>query len=127
MDIIYRLPIWVRWLLLVPASLAGGFLAGYSVYLLNSSQVATPDAPIVFIAEFLGGFASNLVAFEIAHAMAPARQRLTVIAFIFVALVASASATYLDLRHEDYRGLLTSAGNVLACVIAWRKFVSVNE
>lgn len=124
MELVRGFPGWVRWLLLLPASLGGGFVVGYLVYLVNASQAARPDAPIVFIADFLGGLASNFTAFFIAHEFAPSHQRVVLIAFIAVAAIAGIVTTYIVLSHEYYRNLLGVGGNLVACYIAWRKFLA---
>ncbi|OGA41655.1 MAG: hypothetical protein A3G24_09630 [Betaproteobacteria bacterium RIFCSPLOWO2_12_FULL_62_13] len=124
MEFVRSFPGWFRWLLLLPASLGGGFIVGYSVYLINASQAARPDAPIVFIADFLGGLFSNLAAFYIAHEIAPSHQRTVLIVYVTIALIAGIATTYIVLSHEHYRNLPGVGGNLVACYIAWRKFVS---
>ena len=117
------LPNWLRWVLLLPASLAGGFIAGYLIYLLNASYAEHPRAPIVFIAEYLGGLASNLVAFHIAYVFAPSYERRVLLAFIIVGVAAGLLTTYVVVDAEDYEGLCLVAGNLTACYVAWRKYV----
>jgi hypothetical protein len=120
---ISNLPNWLRWTLLVPASLVGGFLAGYLIYLVNASLAASPTAPIIFIAEFLGGLASNLAAFHIAYILAPSHQRTAVAAFVAIGFIASLDITYVFLENEDYSELFLVAGNMTACYVAWRKYL----
>jgi hypothetical protein len=124
MELLRGFPGWVRWLLLLPASLGGGFVVGYLVYLINASQAARPDAPIVFIADFLGGLASNLTAFVIAHEIVPSHQRAVLIAYVSLAFIAGIVTTYIVLSHEHYRNLAGVGGNLVACYIAWRKFLA---
>jgi len=124
MEMLRGFPAWVRWLLLLPASLGGGFVVGYLVYLVNASQAARPDAPIVFIADFLGGLASNFTAFVIAHEIAPSHQRAVLTIYVSVAVIAGIITIYLVLSHDNYRNLSGVGGNLVACYIAWRKFLA---
>ncbi len=118
-----NLPNWLRWLLLIPAVLIGGFLVGFFVHLTNSAQAARPDAPIVFIGEFAAGVLSVLAALHIAHAVAPRAKRATVIALVGLQAIASIWALQLDLSREDMALALLSVGNLVGCGVGWWQLV----
>ena len=109
----------------MPISLAGGFVVGYLIYLIIASQAARPDAPIVYIADFAGSLASNLVSFYLAYEVAPDFKSRVVAASIVLAVVASAGAVYLFLQRDAMIELIGVAGNLVACFVGWRKYVSV--
>ena len=117
------LPAWLRWILLLPVAMAGGWVVGYGIYVLNASQAARPDAPIVYIADFAGSVASNLVAFYLAHTMAPQFKPRVVAVLVVIAVLASLWTAYSVLEREDFIELIGIAGNLLGCVLGWRKYV----
>ena len=121
MDVIRTLPVWLRWVLLLPASITGGFIVGYLMYLMNSSEAAKPDAPIVIIAEFLGGLVSNFVAFYIAYEFAPSHKRQVLIALISIGVLAGFASVYISLVEKEFRSLFLLSGNLLACYVGWKK------
>ena len=96
---------------------------GYGIYILNASQAARPDAPIVYIADFAGSVASNLVAFYLAHTIAPQFKTKVVAVLVFIAVLASFWAAYLVIQRDDFIELIGIGGNLLGCVIDWRKYV----
>jgi len=114
-----RLPNWLRWLLLLPAVLIGGFLVGFFVHLTNSAQAARPDAPIVFIGEFAAGALSVLAALHIANAVAPYAKKAVVVVLIVLQVVASIWALQLDLSRDDTAFALLSVGNLVGCFAGW--------
>jgi len=118
------LPNWLRWLLLLPAALVSGFVAGYFVHIANTAQAASSTAPIVFIGEFAAGLASNLVAFHVAQWFAPSHGRTVVVTFVAVAVLAGLATLYLVVLEEDYPGLALVAGNLVACYVGWRKYIA---
>lgn len=117
------LPAWLRWLLLLPVALAGGWAIGYGIYVLNASQAARPDAPIVHIADFAGSVASNLAAFYLAHTIAPKFKQQVVAVLVIIAALASFWSTWLVIEREDFTVLIGTAGNLLGCFLGWRKYV----
>jgi hypothetical protein len=117
-------PTWLRWLLLVPGALLCGFAAGYFVHTANTALAESPNAPIVFIGEFLAGLASNLVAIHVAHWFAPSHEKTVVVVFVSVAVAAGLATLYVVVQEADYAGVLLVAGNLVACYVAWRKYVS---
>lgn len=118
-----RLPDWLRWLLLLPAALLGGFVVGFFVHLTNSAQAARPDAPIVFIGEFAAGALSVLAALHIANAVAPYAKRTTVIVLIVLQVIASIWALQLDLGRDDMAFALLSVGNLVGCFAGWWQLI----
>ena len=116
-------PAWLRWVVLLPVALAGGWVVGYGIYILNASQAARADAPIVYIADFAGSVASNLVAFYLAHTIAPQFKTKVVAVLVFIAVLASFWAAYLVIQRDDFIELIGIGGNLLGCVIGWRKYV----
>ena len=116
-------PAWLRWVLLLPVALAGGWAVGYGIYILNASQAARPDAPIVYIADFAGSVASNLVAFCLAHTIAPQFKTKVVAVLVFIAVLASFWVAYLVIERDDFIELIGIGGNLLGCVIGWQKYV----
>jgi len=117
------LPAWLRWILLLPVALAGGWVVGYGIYVLNASQAARPDAPIVYIADFAGSVASNLVSFYLAYTIAPGFKSRVVTFLVVIAMLASFWAVYLVVERNDFIELIGIAGNILGCVLVWRKYV----
>ena len=117
------LPAWLRWILLLPVALAGGWIVGYGIYILNASQAARPDAPIVYIADFAGIVASNLVAFYLAHTIAPQFKPQVVAVLVIIAVLASFWTAYSVVERDDFIELIGIAGKLLGCVLGWRKYV----
>ena len=124
MKALNSLPTWLRWVILLPASIGSGLVAGYGVYLLNASQAARPDAPIVYLADFAGSIVSNLVCFYVAYEIAPAYKSRIVATLIAITVLASAGTIYFVLQHGRFAEFIGIAGNVVGCIIGWRKFVS---
>src|SRR3569832_125455 len=118
-----NLPNWLRWALLLPGATISGFVAGYFLYLVNAAQAASPNAPIVFIGEFLGGLVSNLVAFHVAQWFAPSHERAVVAVLVSIAVVCGLIAMYMVVQEEDYHSVVHSAGNLVACYVAWKKYI----
>ncbi len=123
-SMVDSLPAWLRWILLIPVALVGGWVVGYGVYVLNASYAARPDAPIVYIADFAGSVASNLVAFYLAHTVAPIFKPQVVAALVTIAVLASVWAAYLVVNREAVLELIGVAGNLLGCFLGWRKYVA---
>ena len=119
------LPAWLRWIILLPVAMAGGWLVGYGIYVLNASQAARPDAPIVYIADFAGSVASNLVAFYLAFTIAPHFKQRTVAVLVIIAVVASLLTINLVVERKAFVEFIGIAGNLLGCVIGWWKYVMV--
>ena len=117
------LPAWLRWLLLIPVALAGGWVVGYGVYVLNARYAARPDAPIVYIADFAGSVASNLVAFYLAYTVAPRFKSRVVAVLVIIAVLASVWAAYLVVERDATIELIGVVGNLLGCVLGWQKYV----
>lgn len=69
---------WLRWLLLVPASIGGGFAAAGLL-----SSLASIPAFLAYPAAFLSGLAYVVTALVIAHAIAPAHKRIVTIILSF--------------------------------------------
>src|SRR3569832_1847403 len=105
-----NLPNWLRWALLLPGATISGFVAGYFLYLVNAAQAASPNAPIVFIGEFLGGLVSNLVAFHVAQWFAPSHERAVVAVLVSIAVVCGLIAMYMVVQEEDYHSVGRGAG-----------------
>jgi len=116
-NMVDSLPSWFRWILLLPVALAGGWVAGYGIYILNASEAARPDAPIVYIADFAGSFASNLVAFYLAHTVAPQFKPQVVEVLVITAVLASFWTAYSVVGHDDFFELIGIAGNLLGCIL----------
>ena len=117
------LPAWLRWILLIPIAFAGRLVVGYGVYVLNASYAARPDAPIVYIADFAGSVASNLVAFYLAYTIAPRFKPRVVAVLVVIAALASFWAAYLVVERDAIIELVGVAGNLLGCVLGWRNYV----
>jgi len=116
-----NIPPWLRWIILLPASLSGGFFAGHGIYLLNSAQAARPDAPAVYIADFLGSLASNYVAIYLAHEIAPSAKQTVVLVLLVIGGLSSLYSIY-DI-YENLKELVGVTGNLVGCYLGWRKFV----
>jgi drug/metabolite transporter (DMT)-like permease len=116
-------PAWLRWIILLPVSLTGGFAVGYLVYIVNASQAARPDAPIVYIADFAGSLVSNLVAFYLAYEIAPKYKSQVVAVLIAIALVALFATAYLADERDAPTELIGIAGNIIGCIVGWNKYV----
>jgi hypothetical protein len=120
-----RWPNWLRWTLLLPASLLGGFLVAVLFEAINSADAQNAHAPILYIAKFLGGLAGAMAAFSIAYSFAPSRGKIVVIILGVLAIVSNLSAVHHKVVQKDYMGLLKTAGEFTACAVAWRKYVKV--
>ncbi len=120
------LPTWLRWILLLPISMVGGWAVGYGIYILSASQAAHPNAPIVYIADFAASVTSNLVALYLAYEFAPQFKRQIVAIFVIITVIFSVWTAYLVVNREDLIELIGILGNLVGCVIAWRKYISLN-
>lgn len=118
-----RWPKWLRWILLLPASIIGGFLAGSFVELINSLQAASARAPILYIAAFLGGLAGYWASFHISYCFAPSHKKVVVIVLGLIAVAGDLSVIHHIVQREGYIDLFRITGNVAACFVAWMKYV----
>lgn len=104
-------------MILLPAAVGSGFVAGYFIYQINASQAVRPDAPIVYIADFAGSVVSNFVCFYVANEIAPSHKARTVAILIVIAMIASGGAVYYVLQHGRYSSFIGIAGNLVGCII----------
>jgi hypothetical protein len=120
---IARLPNWVRWVLLLPASLLGGFIAGFLIYAVWSAPAARPDAPIVLIAQFAAGIISVYATFYIAGIFAPSHEGMVVVALIAIELIAVGFAAKPVLTSKDWPAIALLTGNFVGCGVGWFQLV----
>lgn len=119
------LPAWLRWIILLPVALAGGWVVGYGIYVLSANHAARPDAPIVYIADFAGSVATNFVAFYLAFTIAPQFKQRTLAVLVIIAVVASLLTINLVVERKAFVELIGIAGNLLGCVMGWWKYVVI--
>jgi hypothetical protein len=122
-EIIYRLPNWARWVLLLPVSALGGFAAGFLIYAVWSAPAARPDAPIVFIAQFAAGILSIYGFLYIARLFAPTRKATVVLVLIVLelaSLVIFAASTF---ESKDLSSIILFTGNLVGCGVGWFQLV----
>jgi hypothetical protein len=118
-ETIAHLPNWARWVLLLPASVLGGFIAGFLIYAVWSAPAARPDAPIVLIAQFAAGIISVYATFYIASMFAPSHERMVVIALIAIELIAVGVAAKPVLTSKDWPAIALLIGNFVGCGAGW--------
>lgn len=77
----------------------------------------------MYIADFAGSVASNLVAFYLAHTIAPKFKPQVIAVLVVIAVLASFWTAYSVVERDDFIELIGIGGNLLGCVIGWRKYV----
>ena len=118
-----RWPDWLRWALLLPTAIFCGAAAGFFFEVINLAQAESPNAPIVYIAMFLGALASNWVALYVARIFAPSMKKIVVFVLGTVAVVGNLFTIPFILSAEEYGELFRIAGSLFGCYVFWREFI----
>ena len=71
---IARIPQWLRWILLLPVSLAAGFLVAGLIGLGTAGEVNASGGAVAYAAAFLSGLGYVLAALYTAYAVAPSHK-----------------------------------------------------
>ena len=106
---------WLRWPLILPASVIGGFLAGSVIYYINLSIVSSSEhtwAPIAYAGAFLSGLAHVWVALLVVYAVAPSHKKL-VVAVLAVFFIGDLSFVHLVLPGMVEDSFALSSGDTV--------------
>lgn len=106
-------------MLLFPASVLGGFIAGFLIYAVWSAPAARPDAPIVFIAQFAAGILSVYAMLYVASSLAPSHEAAVVVALIVLELASLVIFAKPVLASKDLSVIVLAAGNLVGCGVGW--------
>ena len=125
MSFYINLPVWLRWVLLIPLTVVGAVLAGIFIYVLGAKLAVQPDAPIIYIVEFFRSLVTDLVAFYIIYKLSPSHRKQLLIAIALISAVANISLIYNYFVVRDYLEMIGVIGQIVAIGIAWKKFIHV--
>lgn len=153
---ITQIPKWLRWILLVPVSLAAGFVLAGLIGLVAAGGVDAPSGALAYAAAFLSGIGYIWAALYTAYAVAPSHKGIAAAVLgllilgdmVFVHLVlptdllqtaatppsaeAGLGILLRLLRADDYSGIpnggvLKVGGVLTGLALAWWKHSSVKK
>lgn len=122
-DYIDNWPKWLRWVLLLPAALLGGFFIVVLIIFGTTYLAESVEVPILYIGNFIGFILSTLATLHIAFSFAPSYKRTVIVILITIAVLGDLSVVHLILQAEAYKDLCGVIGTFIACLIGLKVYL----
>ncbi len=120
-----NLPVWLRWVLLIPLTVVGAVFAGIIANVLSAKLAVQPSVQITYIVEFFRSLVTDLVAFYLIHILTPSYRKQLLIVIALISAVLNISLLYDYFVVKDYFEMIGTVGQLIAIGIAWKKFIHI--